>query len=193
MDNRHTKKAGKATKDAPSQEEKEAMTASLEKARLKEVRVVQPTPLETPPSSIQPPGGLGTAAPNPSALPTGATAQGTHGDHYSGYLFTTFNSSAVDDREVDSRNEYLYQQGLYSTRAATSSTQGYPAQYSAPFYQADAYGRDHRAYPASSAREIPHPALDRMERIMEGIAHASTASSVAIQQFVGQGEFSRFR
>jgi hypothetical protein len=191
MDDRHSKKAGKATKDAPSQEEKEAMTATLEKARLKEVRV-QPAPLETLPSSVQPPGGSGTAAPNPSAFPAGATAQGIHGDHYGGYLSTSFNSSAVDDRKVDSRNEYLYQQGLYS-RAATSSTQGYPAQYSAPFYQADAYGRDHRAYPASSAREIPHPALDRMERIMEGIARASTASSVAIQQFVGQGEFSRFR
>jgi hypothetical protein len=153
--------------------------------------VVQPTPLETPPS-VQPPGDLGTAAPNPSAFPAGTTTQGVHGDHYGGYLSTAFNSSAVNDREVDSRNEYQYQQGLYS-RAATSSAQGYPAQYSAPFYQADAYGCDHRAYPASSAREIPHPALDRMERIMEGIASASAASSLAIQKFVCQGEFSRFR
>jgi hypothetical protein len=192
MDDRHAKKAGKATMDAPTQEE-EAMMATLEKARLKEVRVVQPAPLESPPSSTQPPGGLGTAAPNPSAVPAGTASQGYHGDHYGGYVSTAFNSSAVDDREVDSRNEYHYQQGLYLSRAATSSSQGYPAQYSAPFYQADAYGRDHRAYAALSAREIPHPAMDRMEKIMEGIAHATTASSNAIQQFVGQGEFSRFR
>jgi hypothetical protein len=152
--------------------------------------VVQSTPLAPPPP--QPPGDLGTADPTPSTASAGTATQGFHGVHYGGYVPTAFNSSAVDDREADSRNEYHYQQGLYN-RAATSSTQGYPAQYSAPFYQADAYGRDHRAYAASSAREIPHPALDRMERIMEGIACASTASSIAIQQFVGQGEFSCFR
>jgi hypothetical protein len=191
MDDRQSKKAKKATEDHPSQEEKEAMTAALEKARLKEVRVVQSAPLEPPPSIDQPPGDLGTAAPTPSAFPAGTATQGYHGDHYGGYVSTAFNSLAVNDREMDSRNEYYYQQGLYS-RAATSSAQGYLAQYSAPFFQADAYGRDHRAYTAS-AREIPHPALDRMERIMEGIASASAASSLAIQKFVGQGEFSRFR
>jgi hypothetical protein len=93
---------------------------------------------------------------------------------------------------VDSRNEYHYQQGLYNSRASSSS-QGYPAHYSTPFYQADAYGRDHRAHAAFPAREISHPAMDRMEQLMEGIARATTASSNAIQQFVGQGEFSRFR
>jgi hypothetical protein len=193
MDDRQSKKAKKlAAKDHPSQEEEEAMTATLEKARLKEVQVVQPTPLKPLPSIVQPPGDLGTAAPTPSAFPAETATQGdsVHGDHYGGYLPTAFNSSAVSDRESDSRNEYHYQQGLYS-RVATSSAQGYPAQYSAPFFQADAYGRDHRAYSAP-AREIPHPALDRMERIMEGIEHASTASSLAIQKFVGQGEFSRF-
>jgi hypothetical protein len=187
MDDRHSKKAGKADLDAPSQEEKEAMTATLEKARLKEVRVAQPVPLATQPSYTQPPGGLGSAAPNPSAIPAGTATQGYHGNHYGGYVATAFNSSAVSDREVDSRNEYHYQQGLYSSRAATSTSQ-----FSAPFYQADAYGRDHRAYAASSTREIPHPAMDRMEKLMEGIARATTASSNAIQQFVGQGEFSRF-
>jgi hypothetical protein len=191
MDDRQSKKSKKASEDHPSQEEKVAMTAVLEKARLKEVWVVQTTPLAPLPST-QPPGDLGTAAPTPSTIPAGTATQGFHGDHYGGYVPTAFNSSAVDNREADSRNEYHYQQGLY-TRATTPSAQGYPAQYSAPFFQADAYGRDHRAYAASSAREIPHPALDRMECIMEGIAHASTASSIAIQQFVGQGEFSRFR
>jgi hypothetical protein len=194
MDDRQSKKAKKlAAKDHPSQEEKEAMTATLKKARLKEVRVVQPTPLDPPPSIDQPPGNLGTAAPTPSAFPAGTATQGdfAHGDHYGGFLPTAFNSSAVNDRKLDSRNEYHYQQGLYS-RAATSSTQGYPSQYSAPFFQADVYGRDHQAYSAP-AREVPHPALDRMERIMEGIECASTASSLAIQKFVGQGEFSRFR
>jgi hypothetical protein len=90
MDDRHAKKSGKATMDAPSQEEKEAMPATLEKARLKEVRVVQPAPLATPPSSTQPSGGLGTAAPNPSAVPAGTASQGYHGDHYGGYVSTAF-------------------------------------------------------------------------------------------------------
>jgi hypothetical protein len=81
MDDRQSKKASKAAKDLPSQEEKEAMTATLEKARLKEVRVVQPTPLETPPSIVQPPGDLGTAAPTPSAFPAGTATQGDHRDH----------------------------------------------------------------------------------------------------------------
>jgi hypothetical protein len=103
MDDRHSKKA-KTTMDTPSQEGKEAMTATLEKARLKEVGVAQPAPLEPPPSSTQPPGGLGTAAPNPSAIPARTASQGYHGDHYGGYISTAFNSSAVNDREVDSRN-----------------------------------------------------------------------------------------
>jgi hypothetical protein len=169
------------------------MTATLEKARLKEVRVVKPTPLEPPPSFEQPSGDLGTAAPSPSAYPDGTASQAdfVHGDHYGGYQATAFNSSAVNDRELDARNEYHYQQGIHA-RSATSSAPGYPAQFSAPYYQADAYGRDHRASTAS-ARENPYPALDRMERILQGIERASTASSLAIQTFVGQGEFYCFR
>jgi hypothetical protein len=169
MDDRQSKKARKAAKDHPSQEEKEAMTASLEKARLKEVRVVQPTPLEPPPSFDQSAEDLGTAALSPSAYPDGAASQANfvHGDHYGGYQATTFNSSAVNDQELDARNEYHYQQGIHA-RSATSSAPGYPAQFSAPFFQADAYGRGHRASTAST-REIPYPVLDRMERILQGI------------------------
>jgi hypothetical protein len=51
MDDRQSKKSRKTSEDHPSQEEKVAMTAALGKARLKEVRVVQTTPLTPPPSS----------------------------------------------------------------------------------------------------------------------------------------------
>jgi hypothetical protein len=183
MDDRQTKKR-KAAKDHASQEEKEAMTASLEKARLKEVRVVQPTPLEPPPSIDPPVEDLGTPAPSTSAY-------FDHGDRYGGYQSTHFNSSAVNDQELDAQNEYRYHQGR-NVRSATSSAPGYPAHFSAPFFQADAYGQGHRASTANM-RELPSPALDRMEKILEGIERASSASTLAIQSFVGQGEFYRFR
>jgi hypothetical protein len=193
MDYRQSKKSRKTAKDHPSQEEKEAMTASLEKARLKEVRVVQPTPLEPPPSFDPPAEDLGTAAPSPSAYPDGAASQVVfdHGDHYGGYQATRFNSSAVDDQEIDARNEYIYHQGRH-VRSATSSAPGYPAHFLAPFYQADAYGQGHCASTATTTRELPSPALDRMEKILQGIKRALTASSLAIQTFVGQSEFYRF-
>jgi hypothetical protein len=98
----------------------------------------------------------------------------------------------VNDQELDGRNEYLYQQGRH-IRSATSSAPGYPAHFSAPFYQADAYGQGHRASTASTTREIPYPALDKMERILQGIERASTASTLAIKTFVGQGQFYHFR
>jgi hypothetical protein len=195
LDDRQSKKPSsrKSAKDHPSQEEKEAMTASLEKARLKEVQVVPPTPLEPPPSFEPPVEDLGTAAPSSSAYPDGAATQVDfdHGDRYGGYQSTRFNSTAVNDQELDAHNEYIYHQGK-NVRSATSSAPGYPAHYSAPFFQADAYGQGHRASTAST-RELPSPALDRMEKILEGIERASAASTLAIQSFVGQGEFYRFR
>jgi hypothetical protein len=193
MDDRHSKKR-KSAKDHPSQEEKEAMTASLEKALLKEVRPVgQPKNLEPPPSFEPPAEDFGTAAPTSTAFPDGAAAQVDYdyGDRYGGVQSTRYNSTAVDDQEIDARNEYLYQQGRH-VRSATSSAPGYPAHFSAPFFQADAYGQGHHAFTAPM-RENPSPALDRMQKILEGIERASNASSLAIQSFVGQGEFYHFR
>jgi hypothetical protein len=190
MNDRLSKPKRKSSKDHPSQEEKEAMTASLEKACLKEVRPVgQPTQLEPPPSFEPPVENLGIAAPTPTAFPDVAAAQVdyVYGDRYGGVQSTRYNSTAVDDQENDARNEYLYQQGRHIC-SATSSAPGYPAHFSAPFYEADAYGQGHRAFTAPS-RENPSPALDRMQKILEGIGRASNASSLAIQSFVGQGEF----
>jgi hypothetical protein len=111
MDERLSKSKRKSSKSAhPSQEEKEAMTASLEKARLKEVRpAVQPTPLE-PPSFEPPAKNLGTAA--PTAFPDAAAAQVNYnyGDRYGGVQPTRYNSTAVDDQENDARADYIYQQ-----------------------------------------------------------------------------------
>jgi hypothetical protein len=191
MDDRQSKK--RKSKDHPSVEEKEAMTALLEKARLKEVRPVA-THLEPPPSFEPPAEDLGTAASTSSAFPDGAATQGDYdyGDRYGGVQSTRYNSTAVDDQENDARNEYLYHQGKH-VHSATSSAPGYLAHFSAPFYQADAYGHGHRASTASTTRELPSPALERMEKILQGIERASTTSSLAIQSFVGQGEFYRFR
>jgi hypothetical protein len=196
MDERLSKSKRKSSKSAnhPSQEEKEAMTASLEKAHLKEVHPVgQPTPLEPPPSFEPPVENLGTAAPTPTAFSDAAAAQVDYdyGDGYGGVQPTRYNSTAVDDQENDAWADYLYHQGRL-VRSATLSAPGYPAYFSAPFYEADAYGQGHRASMAPP-RENPSPALDRMQKILEGIERGSNASSLAIQSFVGQGEFYRFR
>jgi hypothetical protein len=187
MDDQLLKKK-KSSKSHPSQEE-EAMTASLEKARLKEV-----CPVSAPLSSFeQPVVDSGTAAPTPPVFPDTVATQVDYdyGNCYGGVQPTLFNSSAVEDRENDAWADYLYHQG-HNIRSATTSAPGYPA-YSAPFSEADAYGHGHRASTATTSRELPLPALDKMERILQGIERAPTASSLAIQQFVGQGEFYCFR
>jgi hypothetical protein len=194
MDDRLSKPKRKPAKSAhPSQEEKEAMTASLEKARLKEVRpAAQPTPLE-PPSFEPPVESSGTAAPPPTDFPDTAAAQVDYDyrGRYGGVQPTRYNSTAMDDQENDARAKYIYQQGRH-IRSATSSAPGYPAYYSVPFYEPNAYGQGHRVSTAPQ-RENPLPALDRMQQILEGIERATNASSLAIQSFVGQGELYRFR
>jgi hypothetical protein len=102
MDDRHSKKHSKKEKHSskpdshPSSEEKEAMTASLEKARLKEVHPAQPTPLAPSPSIAPPVVDSGTAAPYSSAVPA-ASHDYDYGDRYGGYQPTRYNSNAVDD------------------------------------------------------------------------------------------------
>jgi hypothetical protein len=106
-----------------------------------------------------------------------------YGGRYGGYQATRFNSTLLDDRECDSRAEYIH----HATRRFPSAP-GYVT-YSAPFSDPDAYGQGHCASSAAPPRERPAPrALDRMQQILEGIERATSASSIAIQSFVGQGE-----
>jgi hypothetical protein len=153
------------------------MTASLEKARLKDVRP-HSAPLE-PPSFEQPAVDSGTAAPTSTAFSDAAATQVDYdyGDRYGGVQPTHSNSFAVDDRENDARANFLYHQG-HNVRSATSSAPGYPA-YSAPFSKADAYAHGHCASTAP-LRENPSPALDRIKQILEGIERTTNTSSLAI-------------
>jgi hypothetical protein len=99
-----------------SHEEKEAMTAELEKSRLKDDWLsVQPAPLEPPPHFEPPVGDLGTAAPpyvdnSPhEAAASNVYPEGyDYGGRYSGYQATRFNSSLLDDCKCDARAGYNY-------------------------------------------------------------------------------------
>jgi hypothetical protein len=126
----------------PSQEEKEAMTAEFKKARLKDDRsLVQPSPLDQL-SHFEPPvGDLGTAAPPHNNFSSDVAAASNvdpdgydYGGRYGGYQATRFNSTLLDDRECDSRAEYIH----HATRRVPSAP-GY-ATYSVPFSDPDAYG-----------------------------------------------------
>jgi hypothetical protein len=192
MDDRPNKPSKrKLAKSAqPSHEEKKAMTVELEKARLKDDRPsVQPAPLE--PHFEPPVGDLGTAAPpyvdnsSHEAAASNIYPEGyDYGGRYGGYQATRFKSSQLDDRECDARAEYNYQ----VSRRPTSAP-GYVGSYSAHFNDPNAYGQGHRASNAASQGESPAPqALNRMQRILESIERAMSASSLHIQLFFGQGE-----
>jgi hypothetical protein len=192
MDDRLSKPKRKLAKSAqPSLEEKEAMTAELEKARLKDKRpVVQPTPLEPPPHFHPPVEDLGTAAPPLSTHPIGASASAVDpdgynfGDRYGGYQATRFNSTLLDDRESDARAEYNF----HATRRI-SSAPGFLASFTTPFHDPNAYGQGHRASSAAPQGESPAPqALNQMQKILESIERATSASSHSIQSFFSQGE-----
>jgi hypothetical protein len=121
MDERSNKltKRKPAKSSQPSHEEKEAMTAELEKARLKDDRPsVQPTPLE-PPHFEPPVGNFGTAAPPYEDTSSNAAAASNvysegydYGDHYRGYQATCFKSTQLDNCECDARAEYCYHQAM---------------------------------------------------------------------------------
>jgi hypothetical protein len=194
MDDRPNKSSKwKPAKSAhPSQEEKEAMTAELEKARFKdEWPSVQPIPLESPPHFELPVGDLGTAAPPLNDFSSNmAAASNVHpdgydyGGRYGGYQATRFNSTMLDDRECDARAEYIH----HATRRVPS-VPGYVGSYSSPFTDPNAYGQGHHASSTAPRRESPVPqALDWMQEILESNERATSASSLAIQSFVGQGE-----
>jgi hypothetical protein len=111
MDNRLSKPKRKSAH--PSQEEKEAMTATLEKARLKDERPsAQPLPLEPSPSFELPAEDSGTAAPPLNDFVSKAAAAHTdydYGGRYGGYQATRFNSTLMNDQECDARAEYNFQ------------------------------------------------------------------------------------
>jgi hypothetical protein len=114
MDDRQKPSKRKPAKSAhPSQEEKEAMTVTLEKARLKDERpAVQSSPLE-PPNFEPPAGDLGTAAPpleysSEVAAAPNADMDYDYGGCYGGYQAPRFNSTLLNDRECDSRAEYFH-------------------------------------------------------------------------------------
>jgi hypothetical protein len=150
MDYRHNKSSKrKPAKSAqPSHEEREAMTAELEKARLKdEWPSVQPTPLEPPPHFEPPVGDLGTAAPPLNDFPSNEAAASNvdpdgydYGGRYGGYQATRFNSSLLDDHECDARVEYIH----HASRPVPSAP-GYVGSYSAPFTDSNAYGQSHHS------------------------------------------------
>jgi hypothetical protein len=63
---------------------------------------------------------------------------------------------------------------------------GYVDAYSAPYSDPNAHGQGLCASHDSPQRESQAPqALDRMERIMERMEHASSASSKQLQAFLG--------
>jgi hypothetical protein len=164
------------------------MTATLEKARLKDQRPAdQSLPLDPPPYFEPPAEDLGTAAPPLNDFlfeAASANVDYDYGGRYGGFQPTCFNSTMVDDQEHDARADYNF----HASRLV-SSVPGYSASYSAPFYDPDAYGPGRHASSAAPPRESPAPqALDRMQLILEGIERATSASFLAIQMFVGQGE-----
>jgi hypothetical protein len=92
---------------------------------------------------------------------------------YGGYHATCFNSSQVDDQEADARADYRYHQYCHPTPAP-----GYVDAYSAPYSDPNAQGQGLRASHDEPQRESQAPqALDHMERIMERMEPASSASS----------------
>jgi hypothetical protein len=105
MDDCFSKPKRKPAKSAhPSQKEKEAMTATLEKACLKDER----------PPNFEPPKGESLTAVPPLNDFTSEAAAAAHvedydyGGRYGEYQATRFNSSMMDDRESDARAEYNY-------------------------------------------------------------------------------------
>jgi hypothetical protein len=153
MDDRPNKPSKrKPAKSAhPFLEEKEAMTAELEKARLKDDRPsAQPSPLEPPPHFEPPVGDLGTAAPPLNDFSSNVAAASNvdpdaydYGGRYGGYHATRFNSSLVEDQEADARADYNFH----------AMAPGYATSYSAPFNDPNAYGQGHRASSQGSTND----------------------------------------
>jgi hypothetical protein len=173
----------------PSASGKEALTTALNS---KLPKLVQPAPLE--PAKVFAPSveDMGTPAPSFDASSNVAASTAAYpdegynyGDRYGGYQATPYNSSQVDDREHHARVEFHYQQ---ATRRPTPAP-GYVDAYSAPYSDPYVYGQGLCASNEAPQRESQAlPALDRMERILERIERASSASSLQLQLFIGQGE-----
>jgi hypothetical protein len=115
-----------------------------------------------------------------------------YGARYGGYQTTRFNSTLVNDDEVDARADFRYHQHRQSAQTA-----GYIGAYSAPFSDPSAQSRGFRAsFDDSKEESQASPALDRIEHIMERMERqqvastfASSASSAQLHALIGQGEF----
>jgi hypothetical protein len=158
MDDRPNKpsKRKPAKSAQPSHEEKVAMMAELEKARLKDERSsVQPTPLEPPPHFEPPVGDLGNSAPPLNDFPSNEAAASNvdldrydYGGCYGGYQATRFNSSLLDDRECDARAEYIHH-----ASGCIPSAPGYVGSYSASFTVPNAHMAKAIVHPTPRPRE----------------------------------------
>jgi hypothetical protein len=155
-------------------------------------KLVQPAPLESAKVFVPSVEDMGTPTPSFDASSNMAASTAAYldegynyRDRYGGYQATCYNSSQVDDREHHARAEFRYQQ---ATRRPTPAP-GYVDAYSAPYSDPYAYGQGLRASNKAPQRESQAPlALDRMERILECIERASSASFIQLQSFIGQGE-----
>jgi hypothetical protein len=190
MDDRNKPSRRKLAKTSlPSAEEKEALTTAFNS---KLPKSVQPAPLKLAKVFAPSVGNLGTPAPSfnaSSKVAASSTAYSDegydYGDRYGGYQATRYNSSQVDDREHDARADFCYQQANRRPMPAP----GYVDAYSAPYSDPNAYGQClHASFEAPQRESQAPPALDRMERILERIEGASSASSIQLQAFIGQGE-----
>jgi hypothetical protein len=170
---------------------KEASTAAL----TNKPNVVQPLPVTTPSQAAPSAEIQGTSAPffgasfEPSCAvypDDGYVCDGQYG----GQLLTRFNSTQVDDREAHARADFRY----HKANRHLNPAPGYGDHFSVAYSDQGVYGQDLRT---SFEREFQAPmALDRMERILERIESASSASSLhqreTLQSFLGQGEFLLF-
>jgi hypothetical protein len=170
---------------------KEASTA----ATTNKPSVVQPPPLTTPSQAAPSVEVQGTSAPSfgasfepsPMVYPDDGYVCDSR---YGGQLPTRFNSSQVDDREAHARADFLYHQ----VNRHLNPAPGYDNHFSAAYSDQGVYSQGLRTSFEEHQREFQAPtALDRMERILERIESASSASSLhqreTLQSFLGQGEF----
>jgi hypothetical protein len=191
MDERPNKpsKRKPAKTSHPSLEEKEAMTAELEKVCPKSV---QPAPLEPPQVFMPPVGDSGTAAPPYKDAPSNVAAASNvcpEGYDYGNRYGATRPPASIAHRWTSVSATRGLSTVTTRLRRCPTSAPGYVDAYSAPFNDPNAYGQGHCASNAATQRESQAPpALNRMERILESIEHATSASSLQLQLFFCQGD-----
>jgi hypothetical protein len=112
-----------------------------------------------------------------------------YGARYGGYRTTRFNSTLVNDDEVDAWAYFRYHRHRQSAQTA-----GYVGVYSVPYSNPSARSRGFRAsFNDSKGESQASPALDRimerMERQQASSTSALSASSAQLHALIGQGKF----